>query len=181
MIFVTDAAGRCVHVSSDWPKLTGQDVADAIDHGWIERIHPDDRTIVRETRDAATKAGAEYTLRYRLMRPDGSYRWVGAGGLPSFGMEDNRFIGFLGSITELAEKATDTIAAYGSVGRFRPPPPHPATMPSCKLDMIADHLLIAHSLIEDDGGKEALPSLREALFKIGRALAAQVAEKAKLN
>ena len=181
MIFVTDAGGKCVHVSSDWHKLTGQSPIDAIDHGWIECIHPDDRSIVRETRDAATKRGVEYTLRYRLTRPDGSYRWVGAGGVPSFGISDNRFIGFLGSITELTEGAVDAIKAYGTVGTFTPPPPHTATLPSCSLDKVADYLLLAHSLIEGDGGKEALPDVRRALFKIGQALAKRSLEKARLN
>lgn len=88
-------------------------------------------------------------------------------------MEGCRFIGYLGSITELAAGATDIIGAYGNVERFVPPTPHLNTMPSCKLDLVADHLLLAHSLIEQDGGKHALPFLRLALFEVGRALAAR--------
>ena len=176
MIFVLDAVGRCVHLSQDWLELTGQAAADAIGQGFLDRIHPDDRPIVKATRDAAIRHAAEYSLRYRLIKPDGTYRWVGAGGIPSFGM-DSEFIGFLGSITELADGATDTITAYGNVERFVPPAAHPATRSSSALDLIADHLIQAHALIEGDGGKEALPDLRRALFKIGRALAARTMER----
>jgi PAS domain S-box-containing protein len=174
LIFVADATGQCIYVSRDWHTFTGQDVADALGQGWLDRVHPDDRSIVRSTRAAAIQAAAEYSLRYRLMTSEGTFRWVGSGGVPSFGPPDKRFIGYLGTITELAEGATDTILAYGNVERFAPPPPHPATLPSSDLDLVADHLILAHSLVEKDGGKEALPDLREALFKIGRALAARM-------
>lgn len=127
MIFVTDATGQCVHISRDWRELTGQEADAALGWGWLEPVHPDDRSIVRSTREAAVQAASEYSLRYRLIKPDGTYRWVGAGGVPSFGT-DNKFIGFLGSITELADGAMDTIKAYGNVEQFVPPPQHSATI-----------------------------------------------------
>ena len=129
----------------------------------------------------ATQQGAEFNVRYRLLKPDDTCRWVAAGGVPSFGLLGDAFAGYLGTITELAEGATDTIRAYGKVERFRPPAPYQTTTPASALDRVADHLIMAHSLIEDDGGKRALPDLRKALFKIGQALAAQATERERLN
>lgn len=54
-------------------------------------------------------------------------------------------------------------------------------MPASRLDQVADHLILAHSLIEADGGKEALPDLRSALFKIGKALADRIRVRERLN
>ena len=173
MIFVTDTAGQCVHTSREWTALTGQEMREAIGRGWLDRVHPDDRKTVTDTLDIAIKSAAEFSIRYRMLAPDGTPCWVGSGGVPSFGMEDHRFIGYLGSITMLAQGATDTISAYGNVERFVPPTPHPATTPSDTLDLIADHLLLAHTMIETGEGSEALPDLRRALFKIGQALAAR--------
>ncbi|TNC07659.1 PAS domain-containing protein [Methylobacterium terricola] len=176
MIFVTDATGQCVYVSSEWTSLTGQPVNEALAWGWLDRVHPEDRQTVSETICAAVKTAAEFCVRYRLLRADDSPRWIGAGGVPSFGMEEGCFIGYLGSITELAEGATDTIAAYGNVGRFVPPEPHPSTMPGDHLDLIADHLILAHSMIEGDGARAALPHVKLALLEIGIALAARTRE-----
>lgn len=176
MIFVTDAQGQCIHISREWMVVTEQEPAAALGRGWVACVHPDDIKTVTDTIDAARVTAAEFSVRYRLLKPDGTARWFGAGGLPSFGMEGGRFIGYLGSITALAEGATDTITAYGNVERFVPPSPHASTTPSCALDLVADHLLMAHALIEKDGGKEALPDLRRALFKIGVALAARTKE-----
>lgn len=151
MIFVMDATGQCAYVSPEWTHFTGQPVNDALASGWLSRVYPDDRQAVAGIIAAATSSAAEFSCRYRLMRPDNTPRWVGAGGVPSFGIEEGRFIGYLGSITELAEGALDTIQAYGNVGRFVPPAPHPATIPGDQIDRIADYLILAHSLIEDDG------------------------------
>lgn len=183
MIFVTDAGGRCVYASSEWETLTGQPSKDALGRGWVLRVHPDDRATATGILDDALANGSEFSVRYRLLRPDDTSRWVGAGGVPSFGIEDGAFIGYLGSITEVAGGATDTIAAYGNVGRFVPPPPHPATTPTDTLDLVADHLLIAHSLIEeDDMAKAALPGVRIALLEVGLAFGARLrTQKRSLN
>ncbi|MGU3539952.1 PAS domain-containing protein [Methylobacterium sp. A54F] len=179
MIFVTDVTGQRTHASQEWEQLTGQEVGASLGRGWLARVHADDRDVANHTLDTALKEAAEFSIRYRLLKPDNSFRWVIAGGVPSFGPPDSSFIGYLGSLTELADGATDAIGAYGNVGRFVPPPTHAGTAPSCMLDQTADCLLLAHSLIEQDGGKAALPSLRVALFEIGRALAARTAERIK--
>jgi PAS domain S-box-containing protein len=181
MIYLTDAAGQCVYVSNEWTKLTGQGSEEALRRGWVARVHPEDRAIVEGILDNAVRHAAEFTIRYRLLRPDDTYRWIGTGGVPSFGANGDTFAGYIGTITELAPGATDTIKAYGKVERFRPPVPHPATMAADALDLVADHLIMAHSLIERGAGHEALPDLRGALFKVGQALAARINEKAQLN
>ncbi|MCJ2021805.1 PAS domain-containing protein [Methylobacterium sp. E-065] len=181
MIFVTDAAGACVYTSGEWTTLTGQEIGDALGCGWLARVHPGDRPVVEDTMADAVRKAAEFSVRYRLLRTDGSSRWVGAGGVPSFGMIGDGFVGHLGTVTELAAGAMDTIGAYGNVERFVPPAPHRNTMPGCQLDLVADHLILAHSLIEDDGGKEALPDVRNALFKVGRALAARISQHEALH
>lgn len=181
MIFVTDACGQCVYACPEWEALTGQPSQDALGRGWVLRVHPDDRGIATGTLDDALASASEFSIRYRLLRPDDTPRWVGAGGVPSFDMENGAFIGYLGSITELAGRATDTIVAYGNVGRFVPPPPHPATMPIDTLDLIADHLIITHSLIEEDGvAKAALLGVRIALLEVGIVLAARMQMQGQL-
>ncbi|WP_227440629.1 PAS domain-containing protein [Methylobacterium sp. W2] len=181
MIFLTDANGHCVYTSAEWAELTGQETKDALGRGWLARVHSEDRSVVENIINQATQPGAEFNVRYRLLKSDDTCRWVAAGGVPSFGLLGDAFAGYLGTITEFAEGATDTISAYGKVDRFRPPSPYHTTTPACALDLAADHLLIAHSLIEDDGGKRALPDLRKALFKIGEALAEKIPKQERLN
>jgi hypothetical protein len=48
---------------------------------------------------------------------------------------------------------------------------NPSTPPGSVLEAVADHLLIAHGLIEQDHAKEMLPALRQALMMAGVLLA----------
>ncbi|TXM93824.1 PAS domain-containing protein [Methylobacterium sp. WL116] len=181
MIFITNAAGHCIYTSAEWTNWTGQAGVDALGKGWLSKVHQDDQSTVEKIFCKATQHAAEFSIRYRLLKANGAPQWVGAGGVPSFGIYGNAFIGYVGTITALAEGATDTIAAYGNVEQVRPLGPHPAMTPVDALDRIADHLIIAHSLIEAEGCKAALPDVRKALFRVGQALASRITDQARLN
>ncbi|MCJ2084051.1 PAS domain-containing protein [Methylobacterium sp. J-090] len=171
MIFAIDPIGALSHISQEWTNLTGQTVAAALDQGWLACVHDQDRPVVRDVLSRAAERTSEFSVRFRLCSTDGSRRWIGAGGVPSFGPPDRTFLGYLGSMTELAPDPANALQTYGQIGRFVPPPTHPATTTSDHLESIADHLLIANAMIEDDGAKAALPGLRQALYEVGRALA----------
>lgn len=176
MIFVTDAEGYRVHASKEWTALTGQKISASLGKGWLDRVHANDRQLVIDTLETSIEATGQYNVRYRLLMADGTSCWVSAGGVPAFGIDDNRFIGYLGTITKLAVSATDTIAANGQAGRFAPPVSHPTTIPNSDLELIADHLILAHSMMEGGGYEDALSDLQRALFKIGRSIAARSQE-----
>ena len=171
MIFVTDASGGVTYVSPEWCAFTGRDAASAIEHGWLDAVHPEDREIAVDFLGTVRAAQTEYTFRHRLRRTDGSYAWVAGGAIPSFGPPGRTFLGYLGSLTEIASSGSEPLAAYGTFARFVPPPSLPDTAPRSVLELVADHLLMAHGLIEQDHAKEMLPVLREALMTAGRLLA----------
>ena len=171
MIFVTDATGEVTYVSPDWCAFTGAVSTAAAKHGWLDSVHPDDREIAVEFVRSAHEQQVEYSFQHRLRRTDGSYAWVAGGALPSFGPPGRTFLGYLGSLTEIIPSGSDDPQAYGRLERFVPPQPHPATASSSTLERVADHLLMAHALIEYDGAKEMLPTLRAALMMAAKLLA----------
>ncbi|MGU3540398.1 PAS domain-containing protein [Methylobacterium sp. A54F] len=178
MIFVVDAVGSITYVSPEWSIFTGQPASEAEGSGWLSQLHPDDVEVVSNLLREAQSQGVEHSVRYRLRRADGQYAWMVAGAVPSFGPPDHTFLGYLGSVTQLSPTSTEQLSAYGTIGRYVPPPSHPATQPGSVLDLVADHLLIAHGLIEADSAKEALPGIRQALFAVGVALAREHRERA---
>jgi PAS domain S-box-containing protein len=171
MIFVTDATGEVTYVSPDWCAFTGEVADAAAKHGWLNSVHPDDREIAVDFVRSAHEQQVEYSFQHRLRRADGSYAWVAGGALPSFGPPGRTFLGYLGSLMEIIPDGSEPSKAYGMLTRYVPPPPHPTTAPSSTLERIADHLLMAHSLVEHDGAKEMLPVLQQALTKVGKLLA----------
>ncbi|MDO9428845.1 MAG: PAS domain-containing protein [Methylobacterium sp.] len=167
MIFVTKADGGVTYVSAEWTAFTGQAAVDAVEYGWIVCVHRADHEIAVAFLRNARDQQSEFSLRLRLRRPDESYTWVMIGAVPSFGPPGSTFLGYLGSMTELSPGSFELLNAYGTLARFVPPSSHPATPPGSTLELVADYLLMAHGLIEQDHAKEMLPVLRKALFTAG--------------
>ena len=171
MIFVTRADGGVSYVSPDWTTFTGQMAADAVEYGWFQCVHPDDYETAVTFLTSARDQQSEYSLRLRLRRFDGGYTWVMIGAVPSFGPPGSTFLGFLGSTTELISSGSEPLTAYGTLARFVPPPSCTGAPPGTTLELVADYLLVAHGLIEQDHAKEMLPVLRQALMQAGILLA----------
>jgi len=53
------------------PRATTQPMQD-----FFKRVHPDDRAAVERAVEAAREGDGEYTAEFRIVRPDGSIRWV---------------------------------------------------------------------------------------------------------
>jgi len=73
---------RWLHVSAAFEKIWGLPVAEllATPGLWFEHIHPEDRHVVRRAMDACRQG--EYSLEYRIIRPDGALRWVADSAFP---------------------------------------------------------------------------------------------------
>jgi len=171
MIFVTNAEGRATFLSAEWTEYTGQSLEDAVGFGWVKVVHPDDREIARQIVANAIQAQSPFSLRYRLMSREGRCMWVAAGAIPSFGPPDHTFLGFLGSITRIAEAETADLRAYGSLGQYVPLPRNQETAPGSALELTADLLHMAHSLVASAGVARLRPLIEEALHAVGVELA----------
>ncbi|MBW4565449.1 MAG: PAS domain S-box protein [Mojavia pulchra JT2-VF2] len=65
-----------------WRKFTGQTLNELWGWGWLEAIHPDDRSLTAEAWEMAVKNGSRYEVEHRLRRHDGEYRYMVARGVP---------------------------------------------------------------------------------------------------
>ena len=66
-----------IYISPAYEQIWGRscDSLYASPWSWLEAIHPDDRLRVR-TAALTKQAGGEYCEEYRIVRPDGSIRWI---------------------------------------------------------------------------------------------------------
>lgn len=78
VFWMTDPGKQHIlYISPGYESIWGRSCASlkASPQSWVESIHPDDRERVR--RDATTKqVTGEYDVEYRLIRPDGTTRWI---------------------------------------------------------------------------------------------------------
>jgi len=99
-LFETDAAGRHVWTSEGWCRFTGQTPEQVAGHGWVEALHPDDRTANIDRWMQCMADGTPFESQQRLRRVDGTYASVIARALP---VRDSRgeVTRWVGSVTNV--------------------------------------------------------------------------------
>jgi PAS domain S-box-containing protein len=78
VFWLTDATkNRMLYVSPAYETIWGRPCADlySAPRTWLDAIHPDDRERVRQSAVTRQTAG-KYDEEYRIVRPDGSERWI---------------------------------------------------------------------------------------------------------
>src|SRR5690606_15381632 len=76
--WTADPNGRILTVSSRWAQATGIPVESTLGTGWLQALHPDDRSGAIEYWSEHLASGEPVDLKYRIQRKEGSYRWVRA-------------------------------------------------------------------------------------------------------
>ncbi|MBC7174270.1 MAG: PAS domain S-box protein, partial [Polyangiaceae bacterium] len=64
-IFQADREARCVDVNARWCEMAEMSREEALGHGWLRAVHPDDRERVLAEWEDAVRAGREVVLEYR--------------------------------------------------------------------------------------------------------------------
>lgn len=180
MIWMTDAAGQATYLCQEWYAFTGQTLAAALGPGWTEAIHPDERELMSDAFLKACKLECEFVLQYRLRRHDGTYVWVTDAATPSHPPGESLFLGFLGMVRPIEAPATGLIAR-AELQIFRAAPAIGEFAPASKLDMVADHLLMARAAALG-ATVDLVPAFDALLFEVGRRLAQSMTdETGRLN
>jgi PAS domain S-box-containing protein len=161
MIWAANPKGEAIFMSPEWEQVTGQKRQQALGWGWTEKIHPDDRASVLAGVEDVLKRRIPFAMPYRLENASGGYDWVIAGAVPSVGPPANSFLGFLGSVAHVLNSSdTRRSTAETEVRSAFSLPLHTT------LELIADHLLVARELVDDEAGRTALPHIEQALAKL---------------
>lgn len=104
-----DHAARLTYVNTRWSEITGVPGADAIGRGLASIIHPDDLPHVLEQSQEFAATGGIYKVTYRVLRPDGSLRWVVSSSVKIAEADDGppSYIGSIDDITDLVKAQTE--------------------------------------------------------------------------
>src|SRR5688500_4620087 len=82
IVWYTAPDGSVTQPNPSWSTFTGQPLEDYRGWGWIDAVHPDDRSTLEDDWRAATQAKAPFERVYRLRRHDGEHRYVQAQATP---------------------------------------------------------------------------------------------------
>jgi PAS domain S-box-containing protein len=104
--------------NATWRNFTGRPMEVDTGYGWTEVIHPEDLDATVATYEAKFDARAPYSMRYRLRRHDGQYRWILEHGTPRYA-GDWTFLGFIGACLDIHETVLAEDEIRASEERFR--------------------------------------------------------------
>jgi PAS domain S-box-containing protein len=102
-MFISDVNGRCSYVNDRWCRIWGVERAEAAAGGWIEAVHPDDRSGVIEDIARSIAGKRPFTGEFRVRRPDGSHRWVLSRAVPHLD-EAGAVLALVGTTTDITSR-----------------------------------------------------------------------------
>ncbi|NML15959.1 sensor domain-containing protein [Azohydromonas caseinilytica] len=136
LVWTVDENGRCIQLNHQ-ARAYFRSPDEFSFRAWRGFIHPEDLPQVRATVARAIELRADYQIGYRIVRSDGSLRWMSGVGAACFDAQ-GRYCGYTGTATDvtaahdmqeqlarseaeyrlLTENASDLITRHDAVGRY---------------------------------------------------------------
>jgi len=82
VVWSTPASGEFEVEQPGWSAFTGQTFNELKGWGWLDAVHPDDRSNTRRVWSRAVEARSAYEVEHRLRRGDGEFRHMVVRGVP---------------------------------------------------------------------------------------------------
>jgi PAS domain S-box-containing protein len=101
-IFLTKPDGYTIYVNPKWSLISGLSSERALGYGWLDAVHPDDKTNTANGWELATNSKRSSYAEYRFIHPDGTVKWVLGQAIPEINTS-NEIIGYVGTITDITE------------------------------------------------------------------------------
>ncbi|MTF37420.1 PAS domain S-box protein [Cyanobacterium aponinum] len=103
LIWLSGKDGNCTYVNKTWLEFTGKTLAEEIDTGWLDNVHPEDKDKCKEVYYSSFEGHFPFQMEYRLRRYDGEYSWFLDVGVPRYDSDSN-FLGYIGSCTNIGDR-----------------------------------------------------------------------------
>ena len=102
-LWVMDAEGNNLDVSSRWVRATGLSKEQTRNRGWLEALHPDDVEPTVKAMEESLRTGKPIDIEYRIMSVDGNWKWMRSRGSPRRNIS-GEIIRWYGSVEDIDER-----------------------------------------------------------------------------
>jgi len=104
LIWKTDREGKNDYFNKTWLEFTGLELSHALEHGWLDSLHPEDvDRCSQQFYDAIANRRSFEIEHRRRYKHSGEYRWCITSGKPYFGLE-GEFAGFIGVVYDITDR-----------------------------------------------------------------------------
>lgn len=118
MLWQVDSSGHHQILNVRWFEYTGQTLEQTHRGGWLDAIHPDDRTTSWKLYEEAVAGRRAMEFQHRIRAQDGSYRWFQVRQVPILDREGN-ITQWFGAAVDVHEQRLAVESLRASEERFR--------------------------------------------------------------
>jgi diguanylate cyclase (GGDEF)-like protein/PAS domain S-box-containing protein len=97
-VFEHDLYGRLIYANAAFEVISGISPGEALGFGWMRAVHADDLIEL----EAIHSTDSARTAEFRVLRSDGSQRWVRAHSVPV--RDDGVIVGFIGTVDDITDR-----------------------------------------------------------------------------
>ncbi len=101
-VFMTQSDGKTIFVNPKWCAISGLSQEEALNDGWLNAVHPEDRKKLKQGWYAATNKKETSDAEYRFIKPDGTVTWVLGRAIPEYN-DKHQIIGYVGTLTDITD------------------------------------------------------------------------------
>lgn len=118
LVWITTPDGHCDFMNKRWVDFTGIPEIEQLGMGWLNQIHPDDKTELLNEWGKAVKSSSIFHMEFRIRRYDGVYHWFDTRAVPLLNLDGN-IIKWFGSNTDIQEERNVREALRQSEEKYR--------------------------------------------------------------
>lgn len=113
LVWIADDRAAASYVNQRWMEVTGRSEREALDRGWLEAIHPDDRQALASALGNWGQRMTATTLEHRVRTRNATYRWTLLTIMPLV-TEPGQRPQFMGSEVDITDRrqAEQTLRAF---------------------------------------------------------------------
>lgn len=103
LVWTANPDGFCDYLSPQWVDYTGIPAESLLGFGWLNEVHPDDRSSLNDFWKRVLASDAPYDVQFRIRRFDGTYRWFKTRATPLTDEQGN-VVKWFGTNTDIDEQ-----------------------------------------------------------------------------
>ena len=117
LIWMSGTDKLCTYFNKPWLDFTGRSMEKELGTGWTEGVHSEDLQGSLDTYTKSFDRREQFSMKYRLRRHDGTFRWILSIGVPRFN-EDRSFAGYIGIGLDVTDRELTEEALRKSEEKF---------------------------------------------------------------
>ncbi len=102
-VFHTNASGACTYTNPRWQEIFGLSLAQSLQQGWLQAVHPQDQARVMQHWLACARSQREFEMEFRVQPPTAATRHVHVRSRPVLSA-DGALIGHVGAVQDISER-----------------------------------------------------------------------------